>query len=386
MTDFMTRLAERTLGVAPVVQPLISPTFATEQTDQSLDLEWDSEATVLPVKRTNASLIVGSQPARDEPQEAPGDAAPREVPDTGVRAAPPRSGTSEFPPGPSHTSEARVSANGNVSGQQDNHRLVPAAPERPQRAPMAGTVEGGAAESKEEERKVPPVTPLSSQKAPEPQPAPPPRPHDTGSKEPRLAPGRDRQDPPQANMGRRPPTPPETHHHAHPDTTRRRVLPTSLRTLTETSPFEPLPAANEATRGTPRPFRTLVEDENADGTVLVPVLSSGNGASPDVGRATLPEPEASPDHSTPDVSLSVAPRAISLRRLAGYPERGPLEKDLRMTAPEPPAPTIQVSIGRIEVRAITPPPASPVQRARSARPGPELSLDEYLKQRNGRQR
>ncbi len=46
-------------------------------------------------------------------------------------------------------------------------------------------------------------------------------------------------------------------------------------------------------------------------------------------------------------------------------------------------PTIQVTIGRIEVRAITPPVAPP-QRPR--KPSPALSLDDYLKQRNGGQR
>ena len=46
-----------------------------------------------------------------------------------------------------------------------------------------------------------------------------------------------------------------------------------------------------------------------------------------------------------------------------------------------PAPTIQVTIGRIEVRAITL-PAPPAPRFKPARPGPALSLDDYLKQRN----
>jgi hypothetical protein len=48
-------------------------------------------------------------------------------------------------------------------------------------------------------------------------------------------------------------------------------------------------------------------------------------------------------------------------------------------------PTIQVTIGRIEVRAISPPVhLTPAQRPRT--PSPNLSLDEYLKQRNGGQR
>jgi hypothetical protein len=48
--------------------------------------------------------------------------------------------------------------------------------------------------------------------------------------------------------------------------------------------------------------------------------------------------------------------------------------------PEPPAPTIQVHIGRIEVRATPPPP----QPAAKSRPQPATtSLEEYLRQRNG---
>jgi hypothetical protein len=54
------------------------------------------------------------------------------------------------------------------------------------------------------------------------------------------------------------------------------------------------------------------------------------------------------------------------------------------TQPEPatpePAPIIQVTIGRIEVRA-TPPPSQPARGARPA--GPALSLDEYLRSRSG---
>jgi hypothetical protein len=49
----------------------------------------------------------------------------------------------------------------------------------------------------------------------------------------------------------------------------------------------------------------------------------------------------------------------------------------KVASPEP-APTIRVTIGRIDVRAIRP-PAPP--RAKKTRPGPALSLDGYLKQR-----
>ncbi len=45
------------------------------------------------------------------------------------------------------------------------------------------------------------------------------------------------------------------------------------------------------------------------------------------------------------------------------------------------APTIRVSIGRIEVRAVSPPPPP---RRKTARPAPTMSLDDYLKQYRGR--
>lgn len=58
-------------------------------------------------------------------------------------------------------------------------------------------------------------------------------------------------------------------------------------------------------------------------------------------------------------------------------------REPRVDAPESSAPGIRVTIGRIEVRAITPPPA---RRTEPARSGPKLSLDDYLKQRTGGRR
>jgi hypothetical protein len=47
------------------------------------------------------------------------------------------------------------------------------------------------------------------------------------------------------------------------------------------------------------------------------------------------------------------------------------------------APAVHVTIGRIDVRAITPPPSSRPAR-RHVPPRPSLSLDDYLKQRSSR--
>jgi hypothetical protein len=54
-----------------------------------------------------------------------------------------------------------------------------------------------------------------------------------------------------------------------------------------------------------------------------------------------------------------------------------------ITTPEP-GPTIKITIGRVDVRAIMPAPPAP--RPTLARPRPSLTLEDYLKQREGRRR
>jgi len=71
MGDFLTRLAERTLGVAPVVQPMIASVFAPETTSYSPALEWDGEATT----SSGALDRVQAPPAWDAPKEVPEDSA-----------------------------------------------------------------------------------------------------------------------------------------------------------------------------------------------------------------------------------------------------------------------------------------------------------------------
>jgi hypothetical protein len=58
-----------------------------------------------------------------------------------------------------------------------------------------------------------------------------------------------------------------------------------------------------------------------------------------------------------------------------------------MSAPRAaPPPAIQVTIGRIEVRAVTPPPAEAPALPAGETPAPILSLDAYLAQRDGGRR
>ena len=173
-------------------------------------------------------------------------------------------------------------------------------------------------------------------------------------------------------------TRPETLHRAEPGPTQRDALSTSQRVLPENLPFSPPSTGDEPGQAAFRPIGTLVD--HGQGATLPPVPSPGTEAPLDANGATS-EPEAT--LAPPTVASPVMPRIVRPRS-DGHLERG--SREPRVAAPEPPAPTIRVAIGRIEVRAITPPPTPPAQRTTPARPSPALSLDEYLKQRNGGQR
>src|SRR5215207_510987 len=78
MADFLTRLAERTLGMVPVIQPLIAPEFASDAISNLPDPGWNAEAsssddptdappTGAPAGRSELTVV--------EPPEDPGDVA-----------------------------------------------------------------------------------------------------------------------------------------------------------------------------------------------------------------------------------------------------------------------------------------------------------------------
>jgi hypothetical protein len=73
----------------------------------------------------------------------------------------------------------------------------------------------------------------------------------------------------------------------------------------------------------------------------------------------------------PQVAVAAAARPAALDAAAGK---------LNAQQEPPPAPTIHVTIGRIEVRA-TPAPSSALPSR--PKPAPTMSLDDYLRQRNG---
>ena len=77
---------------------------------------------------------------------------------------------------------------------------------------------------------------------------------------------------------------------------------------------------------------------------------------------------------------ALSPAATTV--LASHPELRPMERSPALPEREGrEAPSIQVTIGRLIVEAVAPAPARMPSLASSRAPGPQLSLDDYLRQR-----
>lgn len=137
---------------------------------------------------------------------------------------------------------------------------------------------------------------------------------------------------------------------------------------------------NDATRTTPRGG---IEQQNRP----TAVQSMQQTSVRQHGPGAHPEPTPGPGHKL--VAAAKLESSVSRMSFARSPvaqhhltsaAAGPGDS---VTTPES-KPTIRISIGRIEVRATTPP--APMPRAKTVQPAPTLSLDEYLKQRRPGQR
>jgi hypothetical protein len=133
----------------------------------------------------------------------------------------------------------------------------------------------------------------------------------------------------------------------------------------EALPAVPEPASPPPPReNKPLPVATLVPKPVPPPAIPEPV-------SPPPPRENKPLPVAAlVPKPVPPPAMPV-PRSASILR--GEPVSLPFE---------PEAPSIQVTIGRVEVRAVSSPPPAAAPRSRPA--APMLSLEDYLKQKDGR--
>lgn len=132
----------------------------------------------------------------------------------------------------------------------------------------------------------------------------------------------------------------------------------------------PHPATSVGT-SSPMPFASPVTVRSAP--VVSPLDSSGET------RATSRSGEHPQSVSAPRTEPS--PSATVIARERTVQMLGPAPHDRASTSREDTGPTIKISIGRVDVRAVMPP--SPTPRPASARRAASLSLDDYLKHQGG---
>ena len=137
------------------------------------------------------------------------------------------------------------------------------------------------------------------------------------------------------------------------------------------------PAAVPPTRSTPAPERVVTESivETRDIIVREPALPAVASAT-----ATSPAPVRHRyDEQPPRIERTVVSRET---HFATATPRSTRVAQPRMEVPPVSEPVIQVSIGRVEVRAVAPPPA--VKQHRTARPA--MTIDDYAARRNAKGR
>lgn len=425
MVDFLTRLVERTLGLSPTVRPDIPPIFAAETTEFS---PYDAPDGRPPPDPGRATHHTGAPSRRldptlhPEPPERPGVDTPiitreeDEEPDTGERGYDVPPSTAAGPPDRTGSPPVRGAGSSVTEstgereeighhpagpGQEDDE--PPPDPEKYRRRPATTPPDATVPDETRE--------PEGSRVLPDPREAPPSESstklaeNPTGPSEPPIEPDERPTGP--SRSGARPAGRPRTDHpatdHDEPDITvssRRRgtrtpgvkehAAPPAKRggaTVPDrrarpgrprpTVPDQPvsqeagdegrdLTVGREERERTPEP---LVPSADARGLPLAEPVASRR-AEPPAGPARRPVPD------TPLVPFSDRPRATTAAELVGAPHK-------REGTQEASSPTVRITIGRVEVRAVTPEPAQPLP---AARPEPALSLEDYLRQRDGGRR
>jgi len=150
---------------------------------------------------------------------------------------------------------------------------------------------------------------------------------------------------------------------------------TSQNTSTQPQPVPPVGTARRDAEFSP-PLVNVRQTKSKSAQDRFPFAAEDNSKS-ESGRVL----DNSFDHDRRGSADEARPPSVSRETLVRQAAR-PAIADFASTAarPETAAPTIQVSIGRVEVRAVTPPTQGPRVVERKA--PPLLSLDQYLRERN----
>ncbi len=162
-------------------------------------------------------------------------------------------------------------------------------------------------------------------------------------------------------------------------------LPTAPYRAVEVAPPEPPPALTQSV--TPRSIQEIAE---ADAAPLAPSVSIAPRLHPADSDVLLDrqarQPTATEAAVVADVVVRLAQSAPTPTTPVYLKPAAPPPPPSAPGLPRAPQPTvIRVTIGRIEVRAVTLPPVAP-PAPRPAPRAPSLSLDDYLKERRGGKR
>ena len=353
MTNFLTQLAARTLELTPIVQPRIASVFASE-VGQSSDVIPSTQSTVeeiagsaapaaiapqpLLVNSSRSTLLIAHLPRPIAPALVPPTAVdPEGLPEqtrlTSLEQAPP------VPDVPSVSSPSNISSAGNLEGQSERDR---------------GLIERDRTEPVTSERKFPLPSPILSSVE---LPSPPNIPQSAA-----VPVGIERVSPPvlpgtvpiesaialnelQAAQSPEPPSTPPVAIVAQP----------SDRQVTEGR----ISLSDQWVSG------EAVKRQTAVSTAPPTIVQSADQT--DAGQLA----PALPPLAVPRQAESVPPIAVSQVRSQSRQTREVLAA---------PPPTVQVTIGRIEVRTV---PSSAPPRPRAATAPARLSLEAYLRSRSG---
>ena len=396
MADFLTRLAERTLGMAPVVQPLIVPEFASDPIFDPPDSGWDAEvrAEVRSSDNLTDALPADATPGRPEPTviEPPGglnDVVPanpetREVED---KSAPPSVARTSPSPKTRSAEDApdRVSTRPAEIGEAIDPPTEPPSVTREPKKRVTGTpvVESQQDPNAPDESRSEEAATSAPDASTDPSsrsvvdvlqgeqvtPAPVARATRVETAGERRA----TRDIPKEGSDEVTRVLPRSRELPSPKT------PSSATRATEIETVVPVGLARRPGRsdeGAALPSTPVAYSQDS------PSHTSSQDAEPesrpDLPTGSIPDERESEPRDGVSPSASATPNKILVKPTM-RPHAHP-EDDQRQPS-RPPEPIIRVNIGRVEVRATTP----SLPRQQAAKPA-RLSLDDYLRSRNGGQR
>jgi hypothetical protein len=146
---------------------------------------------------------------------------------------------------------------------------------------------------------------------------------------------------------------------------------------------EPARPAAEAARPAPAPFVARPQAAAQPVRSAAPVARADEIRDDEVPPPAISDAPAPPQRRLPPDAEPAAPRAV-VPKILHRETAAPAHAERAQPAPQPHAaqtpPAIHVTIGRVEVRAVTPPAARPAPQPKPVKPA--MSLADYLEQRN----